>query len=112
MIFRFTKFLSYVSYRLYASCMTFTHLTLHMGAVSGGRDISGHPVITFPASNVDKLAEIGSAGLVQLIRYYFSVSKVSDQQQGFAFVADLQLASQESHQVLVEALEFLQVSFS
>ncbi|XP_064601212.1 uncharacterized protein LOC135467370 [Liolophura sinensis] len=85
-----------------------TLLKSEVALLTGGRDISGHPVITFPASNVDKLAEIGSAGLVQLIRYYFSVSKVSDQQQGFAFVADLQLASQEGHQVLVEALEFLQ----
>lgn len=78
----------------------------------GGHDITNTPLLTFPASAHPHLEFWSSDRLERLLRHYVQWLSVTSHVHTVACVADLQHASKDVINVIVEAVEKLEVMFN
>ncbi|XP_072182179.1 uncharacterized protein [Diadema setosum] len=77
--------------------------------MSGGRDQSGRPLVTFPAQNHGILeSRVKASGLDRILRYYIDVSSPTTKVHGFAFLADLRFSNLDFISLLKSSLNSLQ----
>ncbi|XP_011661320.2 uncharacterized protein LOC100890776 [Strongylocentrotus purpuratus] len=81
--------------------------------MSGGRDQSGRPLVTFPAQNHGILeSRVMGSGLDRILRYYINITSPTTKVHGFAFIADLRFSTLDFISMLKSSLNSLQAETS
>ncbi|PIK62344.1 hypothetical protein BSL78_00662 [Apostichopus japonicus] len=76
---------------------------------TGGRDLDGRPIISFPSRHHASLeSKVKASGLDHILRYFAELASPRDRAHGLAFVADLRFSSVEFVSLLKSALNSLQ----